>query len=68
MYLDPDHLHVNVGINRLLVNWAGDQKKNSRITAKIGVGKMGRAGPFQKPKLTSIIYQLLQSIHKKVRE
>ena len=43
-------------------------QKDPRIIAKIVIAQIWRSGSFQGPKLTSIIYQLLQLIHEKIRE
>ena len=43
-------------------------QEDQRIIAKNVIAQIWRSGSFQGPKLTSIIYQLLQLIHEKVRE
>ena len=66
MYSDP----FDTSKSELIVYQLLDPgtQKDPRIIAKIVIAQIWRSGPFPGPKLTSIIYQLLQLIHEKIRE
>ena len=66
MYSDP----FDTSKSELIVYQLLDPgtQRDPRIIAKVVIAQVWRSGIFQGPQLTSITYQLLQLMHKKVSE